>query len=148
MEEKRNKIWLSRIKANIRQKYKNEEISKKYKLQEFCDDFIPDNEETESMISEECICGHSIKKNYLYKHKYNNDVFILGSCCIKTFSTERQKERKCLDCDIKIRKNQYNRCRECVENHKDRQKYICECGKYKKPYYTKCYLCNKKKYAN
>ena len=148
MEDKRNKLWLSKIKTNIKQQYKNKQISEKYTLKDFCNDFIGHKNEIYYSIARQCICGHDIKRNYLYKNKYNNDVIILGSCCIKTFSTEYEKERKCFDCGIKIKKNKNNQCKECIEKDKEREKYICECGKNKKPEYKKCFLCKKKYLKN
>jgi hypothetical protein len=135
--------YWERIKSNIKRLYKEGEISKRYSYESFSDDFIPATIPLSNSIKDECICDHKIKYNYKYVHKDNSDYFILGSCCIKKFSTVYRKERECKECNKQIRKNQDNICTDCREYKAYKEKCKCKkCGYMKKDdKYKYCYLC-------
>jgi len=138
--DKISKYWL-KIKENIELLYLNKEISENYTYEQFCNDFIPSDEPLEQPIQNECLCGHDIIYNYTYEN--DKDTFILGSCCIKTFSSFYRNKRSCIDCNIKIKKNKDNRCPECRKIDKCKCK---GCGYIKKDTkYKYCYLCFNKR---
>ncbi len=144
--------YWKRIKLNIENLYLKGFLKDNYSYESFCNDFIPCEIQLEIPKNEECLCQHRIKYNYTYTHKTNKDELILGSCCIKKFSTIYKKKRTCIDCNITIRTNKDNRCSECKIYKKKEQQYIdsckCkECGYVKKDdKYKYCYFCYKKKY--
>lgn len=150
-----SKYW-NRIKSNIEILYTKGLIKYNYSYDDFCNDFIPSEEPEYDEMTAECICTHPIKYNYIYTHKNSTDYFILGSCCIKKFSKKYKEKRLCLDCNITIRLNKENRCRNCKIIKKrqieEEQKYLesckCkECGYQKKDNkYKYCFICYKKKY--
>jgi hypothetical protein len=150
MENQDSKYWV-RIKANIKKLYKEGNITQRYSYENFCNDFIPDEEPLEDNESNKCLCEHDIKYNHEYKHKDNSDYFILGSCCIKKFSKYYQHQRICIDCNKKIKKNKDNRCKECREEEQERlldeERRRCRgCNYIKKDdKYKYCYYCNQKK---
>lgn len=153
MEE--STYW-QRIKSNIEYLFIKNLIRENYSFNDFCNDFIPLDSPRELSIYSKCLCEHPIKKNYSYIHKDNKDELILGSCCIKKFSTIYKSKRICIDCSIKIKLNKENRCCECKKNNKkikqeqERYRESCkckECGYIKKDSkYKYCYNCYKKKY--
>lgn len=144
--EEKSKYW-ERIKTNIKILYKKKEIIKKYSYEEFCNDFIPDKDPLNIGKKKKCICDHDIIHNYKYKHKENEDYFILGSCCIKKFSLEYKKLRECTECGEAIKKNDDNLCKYCRKSKKEEEKYkeACKCQKcgYQKKddKYKLCYQC-------
>jgi predicted Zn-ribbon and HTH transcriptional regulator len=153
MEE--STYW-QRIKYNIEYLFKKNLITENYSYKDFCNDFIPLDFPKENPICSKCLCDHPIKKNYSYIHKDNNDdELILGSCCIKKFSTIYKSKRICADCGIKIKSNKDNRCPECKKNVKkikqEQERYIesCKCkncGYIKKDSkYKYCFICYKNK---
>jgi hypothetical protein len=148
-EKSKSKYW-QRIRKNIKKLYIESKISKRYTYESFCNNFIPEENPLEIPETDKCICDHDIKYNYEYKHKTNDDYIILGSCCIKKFSTVYKEQRKCIDCDKKIRKNDDNRCKQCREEEEERllkiEKCKCKgCGYIKKDdKYKYCYYCNQK----
>jgi hypothetical protein len=119
--EMNSKYWI-RIKTNIEKLFENKVIKENYLYDDFCDDFNPSLKPIKTPISEECLCGHPIKYNYTYTNKYNKDVFILGSCCIETFSTTYKNRRICIDCNDKIKINKENRCSDCRKRNKQNEK--------------------------
>lgn len=116
-----SKYWL-RIKKNIKRIHKEGKITKRYKYESFCNNFIPDIKPLTTSIRDKCLCDHDIIHNYKYTHKDRDDWFILGSCCIKKFSTVYKNQRKCKECGDDIRKNDDNICKKCRDNHKQRIK--------------------------
>jgi hypothetical protein len=145
MEE--NTTYWKRIKANIKQLKKDGKITKRYTFESFCNNFIPFDEPLAINITDKCLCNHNIIYNYKYVHKERDDWFILGSCCIKKFSTIYKKQRICKDCGQDIKKNKTNLCKICREIEKDmikqEKKRKCKCcGNDKKDYkYKYCYYC-------
>lgn len=156
-----NSTYWERIKTNIENLYLKKLIKENYSYDEFCNDFIPFDHPLDNNIDDKCICNHDIKYNYTYTHQKNKDQFILGSCCIKKFSTIYKNKRTCLDCNIKIKANKDNICSECkvyrkkIEKENERKlieqkKYLdsckCrECGYQKKDNkYKYCFFCNQK----
>jgi hypothetical protein len=150
------KYW-DRIKINIENLYLKKSIKQNYSYNEFCNDFKPCETSLDIPLEDKCICDHKIKHNYTYMHIKNNDVLILGSCCIKKFSTMYKNKRTCIDCNITIRKNVHNYCVECrlyrkiqLEKQKAKEAYIESCRCYSCGYlkkdnkYKYCYLCYKK----
>jgi len=119
MEE--SKYW-KRIKINIELLYSKGLIQENYSYDSFCNEFIPCENPVDNPLEKECLCDHPIKQNYRYKHHTNKDKFILGSCCIKKFSTIYKNKRICLYCQIKIKKNTDNICTECKSNIKENKK--------------------------
>jgi hypothetical protein len=157
-----SKYW-ERIKLNIENLYLNDFIKENYSYESFCNDFIPQEISLKNPITDRCMCNHNIKNNYTYTHKTNKDEFILGSCCIKIFSTIYKNKRICIDCNITIRKNKDNICSQCksyriIEEAQKREKELKEqqyresckckgCGYQKKDNkYKYCFICYKKKY--
>ena len=150
------KYW-DRIKINIENLYLKKFIKENYSYDDFCNDFIPCETPLEIPIKDKCICDHNIKHNYTYIHNKNNDVLILGSCCIKKFSTMYKNRRTCIDCNITIRKNTDNYCSECrsykkieIQRQKEQDAFIqsCRCKKCgylkKNNKYKYCYYCFQK----
>jgi hypothetical protein len=141
-----SKYW-QRIRKNIKKQYKEGYITQRYSYEDFCNNFVPDERPLTTSIRDKCICDHDIIHNYKYNHKDNEDYFILGSCCIKKFSTVYKQQRECIDCGKKIRKNDDNRCKECRETEKERLEYIekCKCKGCKvvkkDDKYKYCYKC-------
>jgi hypothetical protein len=157
MEIEVNSKYWQRIRKNIKKQYKEGKITQRYSYEEFCNDFIPKEEHIDARETNKCLCDHNIVYNHEYKHKDNEDYFILGSCCIKKFSTVYKQQRECIDCEKKIRKNDDNRCKECreMENYckiqeqkriEYQNKCKCKgCGYIKKDdKYKYCYYCNQK----
>ncbi|WP_396190332.1 hypothetical protein [Flavobacterium sp.] len=149
MEENR-KYW-KRIRANIKKLKKEGKITKRYKYESFCNNFIPLDDPLDNSITNKCLCDHDIKYNYKYIHKDREDYFILGSCCIKKFSTFYKNQRKCKECNVDIKKNESNLCKICRdmerEKIKEQEKRKCKCCGYIKAddKYKYCYYCNQKK---
>lgn len=154
--EENCKYW-KRIKANIKKLKKEGDITKRYKYESFCNNFIPLDKPLDNSITNKCLCDHDIKYNYKYIHKDRDDFFILGSCCIKKFSTVYKLERKCKECNKDIKKNKDNLCKECREFEittkmleqqmlERLEKLKCKgCGYIKKDdKYKYCYRCNMK----
>jgi hypothetical protein len=82
-----------------------------------------------------CVCSHKIKEN-CYLVNDNNDVLIIGNCCVKKFVPEENQGRRCLKCNDKHRNrkdNYCNNCRElcinegCTNNKKIGKKQCHEC---------------------
>ena len=148
--ELNSKYW-NRIKINIEKLYKKKLISQIYSYDDFCNNFNPSLKALQFPIEDKCLCGHEIKYNYTYINNSNNDVFILGSCCIETFSTIYKNKRICIDCDVKIKINKQNRCADCRKKNKEKLKKEEEkkckgCGYLKKDTkYKYCYYCFKNK---
>lgn len=152
--EKSN-YWL-RIKHNIESLFEKKLIKENYSFESFCNDFIPLDTPNNKTITDKCLCEHYIKYNYSYIHESNKDEFILGSCCIKKFSTIYKTQRLCIDCGIKIKLNKENRCSECKKDNKklkqEEEKYIksCKCKKCgyikKDSKYKYCFNCYKEKF--
>mgnify|MGYP003326091828 FL=1 len=153
---KQSKYW-KRVKANIKLIKKGlltkerGYLTKRYKFEAFCNHFSADTENYEE-YDNKCICDHDIYRNYFYKHKDRPDEYvILGCCCIKLFSKDYELQRTCKDCNIKIKVNKQNRCKECRNNYKlckNCNKYInknikhCkDCCKEIQMQYSKCYKC-------
>jgi len=114
------KSYISKIKKSIKELKEQGHIIKRYKFQSFCDNFISDERGVKyeefnprDRATTKCMCGHPILYNFKYKHISNGDFFVLGSCCIKKFSTHYQKERKCKECNEPIKKNNDNLCKDC-----------------------------------
>ena len=86
---------------------------------------------------------------YKYQHINKEDYFVLGRCCIKKYSNLYKAERKCIECECKIRKNKTNLCKNCnekrIQKEKEELSYRCkQCNyKMKTNKYKFCYLCNK-----
>jgi hypothetical protein len=151
MELDENSKYWERIRKNIKKLYKDDKIEERYSFESFCNDFIPEDEPLENKETDKCICDHDIIHNFKYKHKDRNDYFILGSCCIKKFSTVYKELRKCKECRKDIRRNEDNLCGFCrgkeerkrrrIEKYKERCK-CKECGEtMKDDTYKKCYSC-------
>ena len=117
--DKKSRYWL-KIKENIELLYLNKEISENYTYEKFCNDFTPSELPLDEPVENQCLCGHDIIYNYTYENDV--DTFILGSCCIKTFSSFYKNKRSCIDCNIKIKKNKENRCLDCRNLNKKRLK--------------------------
>jgi len=140
---------ISRIKKNIKREYELGRVSKHYTFKSFCDNF---KAVVEIPIERNyyCICGHAIFYNYKYKHIKRDDIFILGSCCIEKYSTLHKEgeeaKRKCLDCDVIIRKNKDNLCKKCRLDRliieREHNNYYCKCGKSKDKDFEDCYNCH------
>lgn len=151
MEIEENSRYWQRIRKTIKKLYIEGKITQRYTYESFCNDFIPEEDKLEDPETGKCICDHDIKHNYEYKHKENDDYFILGSCCIKKFSTVYKEQRKCIDCDEKIKKNADNRCKDCrkaeIKRKAYQEKCKCKgCGYIKKDdKYKYCYYCNQKR---
>jgi predicted Zn-ribbon and HTH transcriptional regulator len=147
--------YWKRIKLNIESLFNKNLIKENYSYDDFCNDFIPLEFPKQTSTKNKCLCEHSIKYNYGYIHKDNNDEFILGSCCIKKFSTIYKSKRICADCGIKVKLNKDNRCPECKKNVKkikqEQEIYIesCKCKKCgyikKDSKYKYCFICYKNK---
>ena len=152
--------YQQKIMTNLKSMFKQGLTQKEYSFAEFCKDFY-EAEELDGN-DDHCMCNHAIFKRYKYKHKTNDDYFVLGCCCIKTFSEEYKKLRKCLSCQKKIKKNKSNMCKECKEDAdaieqqrimEQEQKlleelsYHCkECNyKMKTNKYRYCFLCFEKR---
>jgi hypothetical protein len=157
--------YISKIKKSIKELNEQGYITKRYKFQSFCDNFISDDKgckyeefKPRDRATTKCMCGHAILYNFKYKHKTKDDFFVLGSCCIKKFSTHYRKQRECKICNEPIRKNKTNMCETCDETEqqrityeKTRLKLIREnedrcrckkCGTIKKDSkYKLCYTC-------
>ena len=70
---------------------------------------------------DKCVCGHKIKKNcYL---EYNDEILILGSCCIKRFLPKNSAGRTCDECGKSHRNRKINKCNDCKVG------YCLECWK-------------------
>ena len=96
-------------------------------------------------LSEECICGHPIKQNCYITN--NEDILVLGNCCIKRFipkcgrtcsecggGHKNRKDNKCHSCRNKDRKDSSKcgrKCSECGSGHRNRKD-------------NKCHLCRNK----
>jgi hypothetical protein len=147
MEVKEHSKYWDRIKANIKRLKKEGKITKRYNYDSFCNNFIPDLEPLQTSITNKCMCDHGIVHNFKYTHKDRDDMFIMGSCCIKKFSTVYKEFRECKICNNKIKKNKENLCKQCKEKEKERLLYIekckCEgCGYIKKDdKYKYCFKC-------
>jgi hypothetical protein len=150
--------YIKNIRENIKLKYEEGEISKRYSFNSFCNNFIPDKYPLDESESKYCLCGHEIFYNYKYSHKDRDDYFILGSCCIKKFSSHYQNQRKCKNCDCKIKVNKSGLCKECRNKEKEEQRKIkekekylkeCECKdcgyQMKNNKYKYCYKCNERR---
>jgi hypothetical protein len=146
MELDENSKYWERIRKNIKKLYKDGKIEERYSFESFCNDFTPEDEPLENKETDKCICDHDIIHNYEYKHKDNTDYFILGSCCIKKFSTVYKQQRECEDCGNKIRKDK-KRCNDCKikEFRRKEKEEKCKCIKcgyiMKDDKYSKCYKC-------
>ena len=91
-----------------------------------------------------CKCGHYIINNCYIKHKKNNMIKVIGSCCIKRFMKDRT--RKCFNCkqSHKNTKNNFcndcrNKCYNCNIYHEDN--LICKfftCEKCEKTFRKEC----------
>lgn len=92
-----------------------------------------DNTKIRPIEVENCICGHKIiEQCYIYNNK-NDELKVLGNCCIKKFIPK--SGRTCEDCGKGHRNRKFNKCKECV-------KYICfDCGEPNSPDYKYCYDC-------
>jgi hypothetical protein len=160
----KSKYWI-RIKKNIENLYEKKQIKQNYSYKDFCEEFIPSKKSLEFPVADECLCGHEIVHNYTYTNDFNNDTFILGSCCIETFSKIYQKQRICIDCDIKIKINKQNRCADCRKKNKEKlkkeeeknkeklkkeeEKKCKDCGYEKKDNkYKYCFYCFKKRQSS
>lgn len=147
MEVKEHSKYWDRIRANIKKMKKEGKITKRYKYDSFCDNFIPSETPMTTSITNKCICDHEIVHNYKYIHMNTGDCVILGSCCIKKFSTIYKEQRKCKECSEEIRKNEDNLCKICREMERDKMKHIekCKCkgcGYIKKDdKYKYCFKC-------
>jgi hypothetical protein len=146
---------VSRIKKNLKREYELGNVSKHYTFKSFCNNFkAVDQKPIERNFN--CICGHPILYNYKYKHIKRDDVLILGSCCIEKYSTLHKEgeeaKRKCLDCDVIIKKNKDNLCKKCRSDRliieREYNNYYCKCGKSKDKDFEDCYNChNNEKYT-
>lgn len=158
MEVKEHSKYWNKIKANIKKLKEEGKITKRYTYDSFCNNFIPDLEPLKTSITNKCICDHNIVHNFKYTHKDRDDYFILGSCCIKKFSTVYKEQRKCKGCRRDIRRNDDNLCKYCrdreerIKRHKEnkerckeiyKERCKCkECGEtMKDDTYKKCYSC-------
>jgi hypothetical protein len=121
--------YWKRIKINIEKLYINDLIKENYSYESFCDEFVPCEYPIEKPYKRECLCDHPIKHNYTYTHQTNKDEMILGSCCIKKFSTMYKNRRTCKDCNIHIYKNKDNICTECRSYRKKEIKRMEEIKK-------------------
>jgi hypothetical protein len=83
---------------------------------------------------DECVCGHSIKENCYITN--DEEVLILGNCCIKRFMPKNKSGRTCERCKNPHKNRVVNLCNEC------RYKYCKDCGieKFDKKYKL-CYNC-------
>lgn len=168
-----NTTYWERIRKNIKTLKEEGQIKKRYKYQSFCDNFIPSQHPLITPIKKECLCNHQITYNYKYEHKDNGDYFILGSCCIKKFSTYYKKQRECKECKEPIRKNEDNLCKDCryekeekrlIKKYEEKCKcvkckvikkddkyklcYTCKFGETKKEIYSECINCGIEKAEN
>lgn len=153
--------YIKRIRENIKNKYLDGDIIKRYSFKSFCNNFIPDEKPLEERETDKCLCGHDIVYNYRYTHKKRGDYFILGSCCIEKFSEHYKSQRICKGCGDKIKKNKTNYCKDCIDREKnkikrekERLRYIIrcqckDCGYQKKDdKYRYCYKCFQRRKEN
>ncbi len=84
--------------------------------------------------SSKCACGHDISRNGYVKHKTNNKIFVVGSCCINRFMSANQKSRKCVFCNSNHKNYKNSICNDC------RKIYCNIC--YKKSNSSICYDCD------
>jgi uncharacterized protein (DUF3820 family) len=111
----------------------------KYKLDIDIDDFFNNGQCNPNNYYEEednCLCDHKIKN--CYPVKYQDNDYIMGSCCIKRFGIKRDKV--CENCaqiyssnNMKLRPNESNAllCKECRDNVKYAIDFTMRFGKYK-----------------
>jgi len=84
--------------------------------------------------TDHCLCGHYIAENCYVYNSTNEEIKVLGNCCIKKFIPK--SSRTCEDCGETHRNRKWNKCNDCVEN-------ICfECGKENNSEYKYCYACD------
>lgn len=87
-------------------------------------------------FTDTCICGHKIKENcYIINDLNEDDLIILGNCCIKRFLSEDNAGRTCEICKKPHRNTKDNRCKDC------RKKFCTDCDKEKYSNFTKCKDC-------
>jgi hypothetical protein len=80
----------------------------------------------------ECVCGHAIVENCYIT--FEDDLLILGNCCIKKFIPK--SSRTCRDCGKSHKNSVVDRCNNCRAG-------ICDdCEKKCDKKYKKCYKCN------
>ena len=91
----------------------------------------PDEELPE--YGDECVCGHKITNNCYIT--YNDEILILGNCCIKKFLPKDNAGRTCDECGKSHRNRKINKCNDCKIG------YCLNCHKPCERYYTKCYKC-------
>jgi hypothetical protein len=84
--------------------------------------------------SNNCICGHYIKKQCYISNREKNKFLIVGSCCRKQFMS-CDSLSICLNCALEPREKKCDYCFDC-------KLIMCSCGKKKKMGYKLCYQCN------
>jgi hypothetical protein len=83
-----------------------------------------------------CICDVEIQKNCFILNTKNNNILVVGSCCVKKFLPKNQSGRTCEICGEPHKNRSNNRCNICRVG-------ICnDCDKPCNPNYSKCYKCN------
>jgi hypothetical protein len=83
-------------------------------------------------IITECVCDHKIKNNCFIINK-NDDIIVLGNCCIKKFIPK--SGRTCGRCGEPHKNRKFNLCNDCKID-------ACNnCGGEKEEHYYRC--CNK-----
>jgi hypothetical protein len=88
-------------------------------------------------LTDECVCGHTIKEN-CYIANDDEELLIIGNCCIKRFLPNENTGRTCEICKKPHKNRKNNRCNECrIGLCNDCGK---ECGDYKKC--AKCFFKN------
>ena len=60
-----------------------------------------------------CVCGHFIKRNCYITNAAETDIIILGSCCIKKFIPKEKSGRTCKNCGMSHKNRKYDLCNNC-----------------------------------
>ena len=63
-----------------------------------------------------CVCGTKILRKCYIKSPQNDDILVIGSCCIKRFLPKHKQNRTCQDCAKPHRSIKDNLCKRCREN--------------------------------
>lgn len=67
----------------------------------------------EPEIKNACICTHYIEKNCYLRRLDNNDLIVVGNCCIKKFIPQEKSKRTCVKCGNPHKNKSNSICNQC-----------------------------------
>ena len=88
-----------------------------------------------------CVCNHYILRQMYVQHTQTNQIFVLGSCCVKMFLSEDNAGRTCHVCAQPHRNFSANLCNDCKKS------YCRICHKPTLPKLDRCVDCEGVKFS-